>query len=67
MKKCFCLLLTLLCISYSAVAAPGFRIKGKIVDPITTNRLILLMSSFFVKEMLIQCFMLYPIVTVRFA
>ena len=32
MKKCFCLLLTLLCISYSAVAAPGFRIKGKIVD-----------------------------------
>ena len=32
MKKCFCLLLTLLCISYSAVAASGFRIKGKIVD-----------------------------------
>lgn len=32
MKKCFCLLLTLLCISYSVMAAPGFRIKGKIVD-----------------------------------
>ena len=66
MKKCFCLLLTLLCISYSAVAASGFRIKGKIVDA-NNNRLILPMSSFFVKETLIQCFMLCPILTVRFA
>ena len=63
MKKCFCLLLTLLCISYSAVAASGFRIKGKIVDANNNQP----MSSFFVKETLIQCFMLCPILTVRFA
>lgn len=32
MKKCFYLLLTLLCVNYSVAAAPAFRIKGKIVD-----------------------------------
>lgn len=67
MKKCFCLLLTLLCISYSAVAASGFRIKGKIVDANNNQPIDLQMSSFSVKEMLIQCFMLCPILTVRFA
>lgn len=32
MKKCFCLILTLLCITFSAIAASTPRIKGKIVD-----------------------------------
>jgi len=62
MKKCFCLLLTLLCISYSVMAAPGFRIKGKIVDANNNQP----MSSFFVKETLIQYSMLCPTLTVRF-
>lgn len=32
MKKCFFLMMTLLCLSYSVMAAPTPRIKGKIVD-----------------------------------
>lgn len=67
MKKCFCLLLTLLCISYSAVAASGFRIKGKIVDANNNQPIDFADVLLFVKETLIQCFMLCPILTVRFA
>lgn len=32
MKKCFYLIVTLLCFACSVVAAPSFRVKGKVVD-----------------------------------
>ena len=66
MKKCFCLLLTLLCISYSVMAAPGFRIKGKIVDANNNQPIDFADVLLFVKETLIQYSMLCPTLTVRF-
>lgn len=39
MKKCFCLIVTLLCVSLSVTAVPIFRIKGKIVDAGTNKPL----------------------------
>ena len=39
MKKCFYLIVTLLCVSLSAAATPISRIKGKIVDAGTNKPL----------------------------
>ena len=39
MKKCFCLIVALLCFSLSVTAAPLTRIKGKIVDAGTNKPL----------------------------
>lgn len=63
MKKCFCLIVALLCFSLSVTAAPLTRIKGKIVDAGTNKPLDFADVLLFKREMIILCFMLCPIWT----